>query len=130
MAGRTALLICGSAEEAQKIRSEAGFERRTVAAYVLNILMRAITLEEPFAAQLNPFQRLNRVLARAPMRAPGRRTAILVRCSVAEASRIRAAASRRDMTVSGFVLHSLKRNWNINLGTHTSIGLLAGLTRI
>src|SRR5215467_11034181 len=119
MANRSALLICCSVEEAQKIRREAQFEHRTVAGYVLNILSRALRLEERLAAQLNSFQRLNRVLARTPIRAPGKRTAILVRCSVDEASRIRIAAIRRDATISGFVLHCLKRNWDLNLGRPT-----------
>ena len=119
MANRSALLICCSVEEAQKIRREAQFEHRTVAGYVLNILSRALRLEERLAAQLSAFQSLNRVIARAPVRTPGKRTAMLIRCSVDEANRIRIAAQRRDTTISGFVLHCLKRNWNINLGKPT-----------
>jgi len=119
MGARTALLICCSLEEAQKIRREARFEHRTVAGYVLNILARALRLEERLAAQLSSFQRLNRVLARTPTHTLGQRTAVLVRCSVDEANRIRVAAKRRDTTVSGFVLHCLKRNWDINLGRPT-----------
>src|SRR5215467_632189 len=119
MSDRTALLICCSAEEAQKVRREAEHERRTMAGYVLNILLRALTLEERLAARLSDFQRLNRVLARTPVRSPGVRTAILVRCTVDEANRIRAAARRRDTTISGFVLHCLHRSWDISLGKLT-----------
>src|SRR5215470_11734247 len=116
---RTALLICCSVEEAEKIRQEAAFEHRTIAGYVLNILLRALRVEERLAAELSIFQRLNRVLSRAPTRAPGQRTAILVRCSIDDANRIRVGAKRRDATISGFVLHCLKRNWDVNLGRRT-----------
>jgi hypothetical protein len=119
MGGRTALLICCSVEEAKKIRSEAAFEHRTVAGYVLNILSRALRLEERLAAQLSRFQQLNRVLARAPVRDPGARTTMLIRCSVEEANHIRIAAKRRDTTISGFVLHCIRRNWHVTLGKPT-----------
>ena len=120
MRERSALLICCSVGEAKKIRREAEFERRTVAGYVLNVLSRALKLEERLFAQLSGgFQRLNRVLARTQIRPPGKRTAILIRCSVAEADQVRLAAKRRDMTISGFVLHCLKRNWDVNRGKPT-----------
>ena len=38
---------------------------------------------------------------------------MLLHCSIVEASRLRAAAKRRDITISGFVLRTLRRSWNV-----------------
>ena len=104
---RTALLICCSVEEAQKIHEEAENQHRTVAGCVLNIVLRAIGFEERLAAKQGRFQ-LSRVQASTPR---GKRTAILVRCTADESNRIRIAANRRGSTISGFVLHCLNRHW-------------------
>ena len=116
MASRTALLIRCSAEEAQAIREFAEHERRTVSGYVLNILTRALNVEERLFASLNRLQSLNRTLYRTPLRLPGPRTAVLLRCSSAEADRIRTAAARRQTTISGFVLHTLRVSWSLARG--------------
>jgi hypothetical protein len=53
---------------------------------------------------------------RAPVRESGAETAILVRCTDAEADRVRAAARRRDMSISAFVMHCLRRDWSVETG--------------
>lgn len=107
--GRTALLIRCSVQEAGQIRDGAHKERRSVSNYVLNILDRALRTEELMFARLQHGPSLNQTLSRLPRLVPGPRTAVLLRCTDYEASRIRAAARRRDTTISGFVLHSLRR---------------------
>jgi len=108
---RTALLISCSEEEASKIRTRAEYDFRGVSAYVLNIVLRAVELDEKLLGQ---FQRLSPLPTQ--IRVPGRRTAVLVRCSDEQASRIRAAATRRSTTISGFVLNCLYRNWEVAIG--------------
>jgi uncharacterized protein (DUF1778 family) len=114
MGDRTALLLRCSVEQAKIIHERAESERRTVAAYVLNVVMRAIELEERLLLRLTHYRELNRILSRRALLDPGPRTAILLRCSKEEAGRIRMAAKRRDMSISGFILHSLRRSWQVN----------------
>lgn len=95
-------------------------ERRTISSYTLNILMRAVRLDEslirmrganvsadPYAGVLELYG-LNVALSRRP---PGPRTTMLIWCSAQESRRIRAAAKRRDATISGFVLHTVRSFW-------------------
>lgn len=111
MQGRTALLIRCSKEEAELIRREARHEYRTMSSYVLNILQRVLKMEDRLFTKLARPQGMNRVLARTPVRPPGPRTAILLRCSTVEAEDIRHAARRREIPVSSFVMHALRRCW-------------------
>jgi len=41
------------------------------------------------------------------------RSALLIRCSASEAARVRSAAHTEDRTVSGYVLHVLRKAWPI-----------------
>jgi uncharacterized protein (DUF1778 family) len=110
MSDRTALILSCTREQAATIHQRAAVERRTVSAYVLRILMRRLDLEERIVARqegsgrsLMPYQ---------PVRTPGKRTTMLIRCSKEEAQRIRAGAKRRCTTISWFVLHTLTLAWN------------------
>lgn len=111
---RTALLIRCTQEEADTLRTQAWTDFRTVSSYVLYVLHRALAVEDNLFARLTPYRYafLNRVQARTATRAPGPRTAVLVRCSVDEAARIRLAARRRELSISGFVLQILHRFWD------------------
>jgi hypothetical protein len=113
MGNRTALLIRCSVDEAAAIRDRSQRDRRTVSAYILTRLAIALHLEEMLFARLSRFQEFNRVAPRTLVRPPGPRTAILLRCSVEEAKQIRVAAERRRITISGFVLHALRRSWKV-----------------
>jgi uncharacterized protein (DUF1778 family) len=108
---RTALLIRCSTEEAQRIRIEADKQRRTISGYVLQVTGRAVEVEERLLSRVNPYSSINQVLSRKALLGPGPRTAILVRCSIAEADRIREAARRRDLPINAFVLQALRRSW-------------------
>lgn len=112
MTDRTVLFVRCSLEEAETIRNEAELERRTMSSYVLNIVLRSLYLEELLPSRRSP-RELGIGSNNTRIRLPGPRTAVLIRCSVDEASRIRAAAQRRETTISGFILHALRRSWNI-----------------
>lgn len=112
MSGRTALLIRCSQMEGTIIRTEAKAERRTVNNYVLNIVLNAVQIEEKLE-RVSAIRKLDRTPYFAPKTEAALRTAILVRCSVAEANRIRAAARQRGTTISKYVLHTLRRSWNV-----------------
>jgi len=113
MADRTALLISCSAEEARAIRERAKLERRAISGYMLNILMRALEFEERILAKSTGLHRFHSSPSRNTIRPAGPRTAILLRCLKEESERIRRGAKMRDTTISGFVLHSLRRSWDI-----------------
>ena len=113
MGDRAALLIRCSKEEAQLIRRNASAEHRTESGYILNILAKALRFEDRLFASLSSFQQLNQTLVRKPVRIPGPKTTMLVRCSREEARLIRRAAKRRDITINAFVTDALRRAWNI-----------------
>ena len=110
MARRAALLISSSMEEARLIRERARIQRRGISSYMLNIAMRAVQFEENLISR-DPT--LRRFLYDAAIRVPGPRTAILLRCSKDESERIRRVAQIRGVTISGLVLYSIRRSWEI-----------------
>jgi hypothetical protein len=112
---RTALLIRCNTEEAARVRIEAEKQRRTISAYILQITLRVVEIDDRLFAKLSTFRFTNQILSRRALMAPGARTAILVRCSVTEAERIREAARRRDIPINAFVLQSLKRAWTAEM---------------
>jgi|SRR5215831_15743267 len=110
MADRTALIISCTREQAATIHQRADLERRTLSGYVLRILMRWLDLEERL---IGIQQETGRPLtAYQPVRFPGPKTTMLLRCSKEEAHRIRVGAKRRGTTISWFVLHSLALSWS------------------
>lgn len=113
MKNRTALLIRCSRGEADLVRRAAHYEYRTMSAYVLNVLLRALRFEDRLFSKMAHADTMNRVLARTPVRPPGPRTAILLRCSTIQAEDIRLAAKRREIPISSFVMHSLQRYWAV-----------------
>lgn len=112
MANRTALLIRCSKHEAASIRARAKAERRTISHFVLRIVLQAVEIEETIEGMWvsNPaFREQSRSFHKNPQRKVGPRTAILVRCSMEEAERIRAAAHRKNTMISDYVLHCVRR---------------------
>lgn len=107
---RAILMISCSQEEARKIREKAELQRRTISGYVLKIVMRAVQLDERLYHNYRRLAPLNfSVLGRKPRP----RTVMLIRCSAQEAARIRAAAKKRDITISGYVLYCLRSSWQV-----------------
>lgn len=113
---RSALLIRCSETEAAMIRDRAALERRTVSGYILNVLDRILRTEDSLFQKLSRYESFNRTLGRAPTRSHGPRTALLIRCTTAEANRIRTAAERRQIGMSDFVVHSLRQFWTVAAG--------------
>jgi hypothetical protein len=109
---RPSLLINCSRREAQEVRAKAGFQRRTVSAYVINIVIRAVQVSERLASSLGVLPQFT--LGRGKgARAVRPRTTLHIYCTTDEAKRIRNAAQSRKMTISGFVLGCLRRSWEV-----------------
>jgi hypothetical protein len=83
---RNAILLCCSKEESKTLHEQAHLERRTVSAYVLNIIMKTVQLDEKLSFH---FGELARYYAARPA---GTRTTVLLRCSRQEGNRIHQAA--------------------------------------
>lgn len=108
---RTALLVRCSAEEADRIRFEAQKERRTISSYVLRIASIKVATDDRLILRPNSHT-ANELSSRRPSIPPSRRTAILVRCAVEEAERIRAASRRREIPINAFILRALESTWD------------------
>jgi hypothetical protein len=93
------------------IGQQAKPQHRGKRSYISNIVIRAVEFEKQIMAKSVA---LNRSHCAAAVRAPGPRTVMLLRCSKDGFERIRRVAKIRDVTISGFVLHSLRRSWNID----------------
>jgi hypothetical protein len=85
-------------------------QRRTISGYVLNIVMRKVEFEEKVFRR---HRQLAALAASPSVRASGPRTTMILRCAQEEAMRVREAARRRDMTISGFVLNALRVAWSV-----------------
>jgi len=106
---RPALLLACSHEEADMIRKQAFVQSRTISAYVFLVVMRSVTFDEK---QFAEFGRVA-VYSGRLKRGVGPRTTMLLRCTTEQALRIRTAAKRRDVTISGYILYCLKRSWTL-----------------
>jgi hypothetical protein len=122
MGNRTALLINCSKKEAQKIREIAGRQRRTISGYILNLVMNAIRLDEGLA-RLRALGVEERLPVRdiefyglegVSSRPVGPRTTMLLSCTIEEAQRIRETAKKKEITISGLVLHALRLAWMVS----------------
>lgn len=109
--GRAALLIRCSQQDADALRLQAQSEHRTVSGCLLNILERRLRIEEKFARGISGSFGEKGALDSRLSRPRTNRTALLLRCSTEEADRIRAAAWKRQMSISNFVVFSLQRHW-------------------
>jgi hypothetical protein len=108
---RTALLIRCSVHEADKIRAESRKAQRTIGGYVLPLVLKAVTGDDQIFSKLEYFRPTERS-SRLSSSSFIPRTAILVRCSVEEAERVRQAAHRRSIPINAFVLGALKMIWS------------------
>jgi hypothetical protein len=111
-AARTALLIRCSLEEAGALRAQARSEHRTISGCVLNIMERSLWIEQQYRHGITPS--FNERIAREfRLRRPKtERTSLLLRCSAEEAGRIRIAARNRQMSISDFIVFSVRRQWD------------------
>ena len=76
-------------------------------------MMRWVEFEDRLYIGFTRFQKLDRtVFVRRVALPRGPRTTILLRCSAQDGKRIRTAAERRGMTISGFIRQCLRRSWH------------------
>jgi hypothetical protein len=107
---RTALLIRCNVHEHDRIRAESRKARRTISGYVLHEVLKAVTVDDQIFSKLKYNRPLEQPRRPSPSVSP--RTAILVRCSVEEAERVRQAANRRSIPINAFALGVLKMIWS------------------
>jgi hypothetical protein len=107
MAGRGSLLLSCTKEEAEEMRVRAKAQNRTLSATILKVVLRGIDFDDRMFAEFKA-----RALPPVEPR-PGRKIAVHLRCSVAQARRIRAAARRRGATISRYVLYFLSAAWAV-----------------
>ena len=99
-------------EEAKEIRKRAKLDQRTVSSYLLKLMMRWVEFEDRLFKQLSEYRPSARYVLSRKLDLPrGPRTAVLLRCSASEGSRVRATARRRGVTISGFIRTCLRRSW-------------------
>jgi hypothetical protein len=106
---QTSLLLSLSHRDAVAIREKAAHDDRTISAYVLRIVLTQITgddrLSQPGLLVCESVPKLERE------RLFGPRTVLHIRCSPKQAAAIRLVAGQRGTSISGFVLHCLRRWW-------------------
>jgi hypothetical protein len=113
MSERTQLLLHCTVEEAEQVRRRARDEYRGVSAYMLRLAMRVVEFDERIALDLGQYRAAMILRKDAKREVKDPRTTMLLRCSSEEAQRIRAAAKRRDVTVSEYVFRHLRRSWRV-----------------
>lgn len=111
------MLISCSKRELEIIHTQARTLRSTVSGYVLNIVMRAVAVDERLFAQLGSV-----VPSTWPLRRPGAKAVVHIRCSPQDAKRIKDAATRRRMTSSGFMVMALESSWRARQLAAKAIG--------
>src|SRR5579871_6092500 len=119
MPRRDALLIRCSVRNAEEVRDRAASEHRTISGYLLHILARRLNTDDRLAGNITANLQLARPEPATPVSHAQPRTALLLRCSVEEASRIRSAARRRRLTISEYVLYALHITWRFVPATPT-----------
>jgi uncharacterized protein (DUF1778 family) len=111
MSGRAQLLLRCSVEDAREVRRRAEMEFRTISAYVLRTVLRAAEVERSITAA---FPEHRRIVWRKQLHAKGKpRTTMLLRCSRGQAEQVRAAARRRQTSISDYVFLALRRSWRV-----------------
>ena len=114
MGDRASILINCSRAESDLIHHQARTERRTLSGYVLQVVLGHVHFEENVLAKLQTAHRIPYIAPwKRPAQVAGPRSTFLVRCSREESERIRAAAKRRDVSISGYVLSTLRRTWKV-----------------
>ena len=113
MSARAAILIHCSSAEAREIRTRASLEHRTVSSYMIHVLVTVLAFDEKLFARLHTFEDVKTIapVSHHPVRP---RTTIMLRCSEEESLRIRRAAKRRGASISGYIVESLRRYWELS----------------
>ena len=108
---RTSLLIRLSHEDAARIRENASSEYRSLSGYLLRQLQRSFLIEETYAPGQVKSLLSRQARAIIGLQCKKLHTAVHLRCTVGEAAKIREYAARRQLSISDFVVFSLRRSW-------------------
>ena len=104
---RASVIVRCSQEDAVRIRKEASSEHRSLSGYLLNQLERTFDIEDKVPGRVAAFQaRVIKIYADKSIR-----TAIHLRCTSEQAASIRKYAARRELSLSDFVVFSVRRVW-------------------
>jgi hypothetical protein len=107
---RTSLLIRLSPEDAARIHREALSEYRSLSGYLLRVLERSFWIEQRVGGGSSA-SLLSHARAMIGPQHKKHHTAVHLRCTVEQADRIRQYAARRQLSISDFVVFSLRRLW-------------------
>src|SRR5215475_9793888 len=108
---RTSLLIRLSHKDAARIRKEAASEHRSLSGYLLHVLERRFSIEEKLTLGASGPMSYLQTRTTLGEQVKALHTAVHLRCTVDEAARIRKYAARRQLSISDFVVFSLRRRW-------------------
>jgi hypothetical protein len=106
---RMAFLLRCTMDEAGAVRTEALSANRPLGAYVVNVVLRALAIEDRLLSHNECEFAMHRLHRQSAAAGQAERTALLLRCEPFEWEQIRNAAKRRGMSVNAFVLYTLKR---------------------
>ena len=110
--GRTSLLIRLAPEDAARIRERAWSEYRSVSGYLLYVLQRSFRIEELVVRDASASLISNQARGIIGPQIKKGHTAVHLRCTVEQAAKIRKYAAKRQLSISDFVIFSLRRLWN------------------
>lgn len=112
MIERASLIVRCSREDATRLRTGASSEHRSLSGYVIRILEHSIAIEDKFIPLSD--QRFLEAQARSVLGTghSQARTAVHLRCTADDAEKIRRCAARRRLSISDFVVFSVRRKWN------------------
>ena len=117
---RTSLLIRLSHQDAARIHKDASSEHRSLSGYLLNVLERSFVIEQKLAHGASAPMLSRQARATLGQQSKKLHTAVHLRCTVEEAARIREYAGRRQLSISDFVVFSLRRLWTAVARLHGS----------
>lgn len=111
---RASVIVRCSQEDAARIRKEASSEHRSLSGYLLHVLELSFHIEDKVPAfALARQSRGIKIYADKSLR-----TAVHLRCTSEQAARIRKYAASRGLSLSDFVVFSLRRLWEASDRLH------------
>lgn len=109
----SSLIIRCSHEDAARIRNHASSEHRSLSGYLLHVLERSLWIEDRLTRGLTKSLLLAQAGSiKSARRKKKIRTALHLRCTAEQAEKIREYAARRHLSISDFVVFSLRRSWD------------------
>ena len=115
---RTSLIVRCSQDDADRIRNQASSEHRSLSGYLLYVLERSMWIEDRLTHGLTKSILSAQADSIKSERHKQIRTAVHLRCTVKQAEKICAYAARRHLSISDFVVLSLRRTWDASAQLH------------